>query len=98
MRNKYLTKISSDLQIATQSKKEEEQAIKDYTERLKSAKSPLLVKALTHARKEERDHNREFQEVIEKEAGGKGPYGAGSSLIEMYIHRPTLGKKEKKRE
>lgn len=65
--NKYLLKISSsDLAIATQSKKEEDKAIGDYTDRLKEAKSPALKDAINHARKEEEDHSKSFGKVLEK--------------------------------
>lgn len=69
--NKYLEKISSDLSIATQSKKEEDKAIGDYTDRLKEAKSPDLKSAIEHARKEEGDHSKSFGKVLEKLAARK---------------------------
>ncbi len=67
--NKYLTKISSDLEIAIQSKKEEDKAISDYTQRLKEVRSPVLRKALEHARSEEKDHSKELSEAARKARG-----------------------------
>jgi len=69
--NKYLEKISSDLSIASKSKGEEDKAVKDYAERLKEAKNPVLKKAIEHAREEEKTHSKGFAEAeknIEKKA------------------------------
>lgn len=72
MNNKYLEKIASDLSIAKKSRDEEEKAIHDYTERLKTEKNPTLRKSTQHALDEEKDHAESFKESIkdiEKKAG-----------------------------
>jgi len=69
--NKYLEKIASDLAMATQSEKEEVQAIKDYSHRIQEAKDPQLKKAIGHALGEERTHAKLFANVIKEEKAGK---------------------------
>ncbi len=58
--------MNTDLSIAKKSLSEENQAIKDYTDRLRVASSPILRKALEHARREEIDHASDFRKAIEK--------------------------------
>lgn len=55
----------SDTAIARKSLGEEEKAVKDYTLRLKKAKSPALKKALRHALPEERTHAKLFHAAVE---------------------------------
>lgn len=65
-KNKYLSKIASDLEIAEKSKQEEDKAIKDYKERISKADSADLKDALNHARKEEKDHSKQLGMVLQK--------------------------------
>jgi hypothetical protein len=67
--NRYLNKIASDAAIAKQSLKEEAKAVIDYKDRLGEAKNPELKKVLIHARNEEKDHAKEFAEVLRKARG-----------------------------
>lgn len=64
--NRYLEKIASDLDMAQKSKNEEDKAIADYTDRINRSKDQDLKEALTHARKEEKDHSHELEKVIKK--------------------------------
>lgn len=69
--NKYLEKIASDMAIAKKSKGEEEKAIHDYGIRGKKAKNPVLKKAISHAREEEKTHAKllgKAEKAIEKKA------------------------------
>lgn len=71
MSNRYLSKISSDLSIASKSYDEETKAARDYSQRLKDAKSPELKKAIEHAKSEEVDHAKSFERILEKAAESK---------------------------
>ena len=53
-----------EVDIAKKSLQEEEKAIDDYSDRIKKS-GPDLKKRLEHARKEEKDHARDFREFVE---------------------------------
>jgi rubrerythrin len=63
--NKYLTKIASDLEIAKEYHKDEEHDVKKYTDELKTAKNPVLRKALEFALPEEKQHAAKFKAAVE---------------------------------
>lgn len=53
-----------DKKLAKKSLGEEEEAIEDYTERLRDADSPRLHRAFRHAIPEEKTHAHLFREVL----------------------------------
>ena len=59
---------NTDIAIAAKSKAEEDKAISDYAGRIKEAKGEDLKDALSHARKEEKDHSKRFDKILTKEA------------------------------
>jgi hypothetical protein len=61
---KAFEKTSSDLAMAATSLGEERKAIRDYGTRLKHAKNGKLRKTIAHARREEKDHAKEFSEAV----------------------------------
>lgn len=66
--NKYLQKLAEitaeEKAIAEKSSDEEKKAIKDYTSRLDRVKNGKLRDAIKHARSEEHDHFKGFEDVL----------------------------------
>jgi anti-sigma factor RsiW len=50
--------------MAQQSLREERRAVRAYSKRIRRAKDPRLVRALRHARKEEREHAASFRRLV----------------------------------
>ena len=58
--------MDHDMEFANKSLKEEEQAVKDYTDRIARSKCPELKKILKHALEEEKHHAKLFKEWVGK--------------------------------
>lgn len=84
-----IEKKASDLSFAKKALGDEEKAIKDYTEFLKSGINPDLREATKHALKEEKDHAKDFKEAIksiEKKASENRYLEKIATKVSQYEH------------